>query len=291
MPLALVAAAALFAPAAAHAAPTITIGDASVAEGQSATTKISFPITATDLSGDVTIAVATRPGSAMPRDDFTPRLAVFTIPDLGGPNTNYRFDVPITGDLVFEPTETFTVAYRVIPAGEVPPAQGEPGTGLVPDLLAEPTAATGTILDDDAPYTAPAAGPPPPPVTPAAAPAPPPAPTPTPPKKAASAPKLTTVATLPSTKRCVSRRRFRIRLRSPKGAKIASATVRLRGRTVATRKGKRVTAPIDLRGLPKGKFKVSIRIALRDGRVVKGTRTYRTCVPKRKRSGRARPRV
>ncbi|MGK2939880.1 MAG: hypothetical protein ACSLFR_19085, partial [Solirubrobacteraceae bacterium] len=91
---------------------------------------------------------------------------------------------------------------------------------------------------------------------------------------------LKSVATLPSTKRCVSRRRFRIRLRSPKGAKIASATVKLRGKTVATRRGTRVTAPIDLRGLPKGTFTVSISVVLIDGRVITGSRTYRTCAPK-----------
>ena len=46
--------------------------------------------------------------------------------------------------------------------------------------------------------------------------------------------------------------------------------------------GKRVTAPVDLRGLPKGRYKVEIRITTSTGRVIKGTRRYRTCVPKKK---------
>lgn len=253
-------------------APTITIGDATVTETDGPGTELSFPITADGFTGSITLAVATRADTALAPDDFTPRLTVFTIPSLGGPNTNYRFNVQIAADQVFEPTETLKVAYRVIPAGEVPPVSGQPGVGTTPDLAAEPVAATGTILDDDTPASGPAAGP---------APAPKPAPPASPPVAAASKPSLKNVATLPSTKQCVSRRKFRIRLRSPKGAKIASATVKLRGKTVATRKGKRVTAPIDLRGLPKGTFTVSINVVLTDGRVVTGSRTYRTCAPKK----------
>lgn len=90
------------------------------------------------------------------------------------------------------------------------------------------------------------------------------------------------VTTLPSAKRCVSRRSFRIRLRQPKGTKLASATVKVNGKTATTRKGAKLTAPIDLRGLPKGKVTVAIAIKLADGRTVRGTRTYRTCAPKRR---------
>ena len=253
--------------------PTVTIGDASVVEGNAPGNKLSFPITVDAAPGTVTLAVATRPDSALAHDDFTPRVAVFTIPVTSGPNTSYRFEVPVTADLVPEPTETLTVAYRVVTPGEVTP--GQPGVGATPDFAGEPAAATGTITDDDAPASLPSAGPPPPPSAP-------PAPPPTPPAvKATSKPSLQQVASMPSTKQCVSRRRFRIRLRAPKGARIVSATVKLRGRTVATRRGKRVTAPIDLRGLPKGRFAVSIRVVLSGQRVVTGKRTYRTCAPKR----------
>ena len=108
-----------------------------------------------------------------------------------------------------------------------------------------------------------------------------PTPTPIPPK--VKTPTLTTVVHgLPATKRCVSRRSFTIRLRHPKGAQIGSATVKVNGKTVATRKGKRVTAPVNLQGLPKGTYKVSITVKLTDGRTVSGTRTYRTCVKKRR---------
>jgi hypothetical protein len=79
----------------------------------------------------------------------------------------------------------------------------------------------------------------------------------------------------------VSRRNFRIRLRQPSGLRIAQAVVSLNGKRVRTVKGSRVTAPIDLRGLPKGRFTVKVSITLRDGRRVSDSRRYRTCAPKR----------
>ncbi|HWI09186.1 MAG TPA: hypothetical protein VNT54_16915, partial [Solirubrobacteraceae bacterium] len=76
---------------------------------------------------------------------------------------------------------------------------------------------------------------------------------------------------------CASRRAFRIRLRVAPGATVRSALVIVRGKRVAVRRGRRLTAPIDLRGAPAGVVRVRIRIRTADGRVVTGTRTYRTC--------------
>ena len=95
-------------------------------------------------------------------------------------------------------------------------------------------------------------------------------------------PKATAVILLPSAKQCVSRRNFRIRLKQPRGLTLKSATVSVDGKRVATRSGKRVTAPVDLRGLPKGRFTVKITVTLTDGRKVTSTRKYRTCAPKRR---------
>jgi hypothetical protein len=80
----------------------------------------------------------------------------------------------------------------------------------------------------------------------------------------------------------VSRRNFRIRLRQPGGIRIARATVSVNGRTVRTVTGVRVTAPVDLRNLPKGRFTVRVSIVTSDGRRVSDTRRYRTCAPKRR---------
>jgi len=70
--------------------------------------------------------------------------------------------------------------------------------------------------------------------------------------------------------------------RFKKGTRIVRATVKLNGKRFKTVKGKRLTAAVDLRGLPKGRFKVAIEIRTADGRRVTATRRYRTCAPKRK---------
>jgi hypothetical protein len=82
-------------------------------------------------------------------------------------------------------------------------------------------------------------------------------------------------------RRCVSRRAFRIRIRVPRGKKALSATVRVNGKRVRVVRGKRLRAPVRLRGLPKGTFKVRITIRLTNGKRVTGVRTYHTCVPRR----------
>lgn len=85
-----------------------------------------------------------------------------------------------------------------------------------------------------------------------------------------------------SKKSCASRRSFSIRLRERKGQEIESAVVRVNGKKVATRRGKRLTAPVNLKGLPSGKFTVEITAKLKNGKTKKGKRTYNTCAKKRK---------
>jgi hypothetical protein len=102
----------------------------------------------------------------------------------------------------------------------------------------------------------------------------------------ARAPSVTSIATLPrqGSRRCLSRRSFRIRLKEPRGDALASASVFVNGRRVATRRGARLTAPINLRGLPRGRYGVRITAKTVLGRTISGTRRYRTCSPRRRRS-------
>ena len=44
----------------------------------------------------------------------------------------------------------------------------------------------------------------------------------------------------------------------------------------------RNAATVDLRGLPKGRFKVQIAVTLSSGKVLRSTRAYRTCSSKKK---------
>jgi hypothetical protein len=80
--------------------------------------------------------------------------------------------------------------------------------------------------------------------------------------------------------RCVSRRSFRIRLRT-RGQKVVKATVYVNGHKVKVLRGKRLTARVNLRGLPRGRFSVRIVLELADGRKITGVRRYHTCTAAR----------
>lgn len=123
----------------------------------------------------------------------------------------------------------------------------------------------------------------PPPASPSSPPpAAPAAPTAQPLPPAGAAIRVATVVGFPSTRACVSRRRFAIRLRVPRDAPVVRATVLVNGRQVAVRRGARLRSIVNLTSLPKGRFRVEVRLRLADGRTVKDNRRYRTCVPRRR---------
>jgi hypothetical protein len=114
-----------------------------------------------------------------------------------------------------------------------------------------------------------------------AAPASAPAPAPAPVVSVPALPRAAEVIALPSSKRCASRRRFRIHVKRTAGVTYASAAVFVNGKRVKVVKQARLTAPVDLRGLPKGRFSVKIVVTTVDGRKVSATRRYRACAAKR----------
>jgi hypothetical protein len=92
---------------------------------------------------------------------------------------------------------------------------------------------------------------------------------------------------LPSNRKCVSRRKFRIRIRQPGGIQIQTALVFVNGKKVRVVKRrvfqrKRSTANVNLRGLPRGTFVVRIVVLTTEGKTIRGKRKYRTCTKKRK---------
>ena len=92
------------------------------------------------------------------------------------------------------------------------------------------------------------------------------------------------VAIFPSRRPCASRRAFTIRLRDPRGReRLVSAVVLVNGRRVAVRRGRRLRARIDLRGLPRGTFTVRVIARTDRHRRLTAKRTYRTCAPRRPR--------
>ena len=90
---------------------------------------------------------------------------------------------------------------------------------------------------------------------------------------------------LPAGRRCLSRRRFEIRVKRGRGkARLRSARVFVDGRRVKVRRrAGRLRAVVDLRGRRKQRVRVRIVARTRGGKVVRDTRTYRTCAPKRQR--------
>lgn len=91
---------------------------------------------------------------------------------------------------------------------------------------------------------------------------------------------------LPAAKRCVSRRKFTIHVRHPKGIAFRSIAVTVKGRTKLRLKGlkaKKVKSTVSLKGLPKGKVVVKVKAVTTTGRKAVSKRTYRTCAAKKKR--------
>jgi hypothetical protein len=82
---------------------------------------------------------------------------------------------------------------------------------------------------------------------------------------------------------CTSRRQFRIRVKKIKGGyKAVSATVFVNNKKTTTRKGKRITATVTLKGLKKGTYNVRVRVKYSNGRTLSYTRKFKTCTPKGK---------
>ena len=54
----------------------------------------------------------------------------------------------------------------------------------------------------------------------------------------------------------------------------------MNGKKVTTRRGKRLTAAVVLRGLKKGRYRVVIKAKLSNGRTVTDVPRYRTCTKK-----------
>jgi 6-phosphogluconolactonase (cycloisomerase 2 family) len=248
--------------------PAISIGAAEVVEGDGDGAVLRFPLTLTpaDAPDISSLSWSVTGGTATAGEDFTRSSGSVTVMPLG----TTTIDVPIKGDDVFEGDETVVVRLSDAFAATL-------GT----------KDATGTIRDDESAPPTPTPTPTPDPgggVTPPAA-LPAPGPSIVPPTTLGTlpAPKpQAAVLGLPASKRCASRRSFRITLKAPRGQKAKSILVLVNNKKVKSLTGKKVTAPVDLRGLPKGKFTVKITMTTVSGKTLTQSRSYKTCVPKRK---------
>ena len=82
---------------------------------------------------------------------------------------------------------------------------------------------------------------------------------------------------------CFSRRRFPIRLRKPKGDRLTRVTIYVNGKRRRVVKGKALRrSRIDLLGLPRGQFTLTIEARTAKGKKLRQVRRYRTCVPRKR---------
>ena len=116
--------------------PSLSIGDATVAEGNAGTTNAVFNVvlSGTNAAG-VTVHYATADGSATAGADYTATSGTLTFP----PGVNAEtISVPVIGDVIVEGNETFSVTLSAPVNASLAVATG-----------------TGTILDDDTAPTTP----------------------------------------------------------------------------------------------------------------------------------------
>jgi hypothetical protein len=84
---------------------------------------------------------------------------------------------------------------------------------------------------------------------------------------------------LPSARKCLSKRHFTIHIRRYPHITYVLALVFINHHKVKTARSRsgQFSAPIDLRGFPKGTFPVKITVITTTGGIITGTRTYHTC--------------
>jgi hypothetical protein len=112
--------------------PSISIGDASVAEGDAGTTSLSFTLSLSSASGkSVSVSYQTANGTATAGSDFV--AAGPTVLTFAPGTTQQNITVTVNGDTLSEANETFSVNLSVPTNATIADAQGQ-----------------GTIVDDDA---------------------------------------------------------------------------------------------------------------------------------------------
>ena len=111
--------------------PTVSVGNASVVEGDIGTTTLSLPVTLSGPSGrEVDVDYATSDGTATAGSDYSATSGTLVF---AAGETSKQIDVSVTGDLLVEGNQTFTVTLSS-------PFNADLGASV----------ATGTITNDDA---------------------------------------------------------------------------------------------------------------------------------------------
>jgi hypothetical protein len=89
------------------------------------------------------------------------------------------------------------------------------------------------------------------------------------------------VIVIPPAKQCVSRRTLKLKFFGKRGVKLTRATVKIATRKPLVLRGARLKPTVDLRGLPKGTFKVRVDAGTTTRKTLTVSRKYRTCAPRK----------
>lgn len=121
--------------------PTLSIDDVSAAEGNAGSTAFTFTASLSQPApaGGVSFTAATANNSATAGTDYTAASSALTIP--AGSSTA-TFTVQVTGDIVFEPNETFFVNVSGVTGATVADGQG---LGVIVNDDATPTLAIDSV--------------------------------------------------------------------------------------------------------------------------------------------------
>lgn len=110
--------------------PSLSIGDVTTTEGNTGSVNATFTVTLSTASGQVvTVGFTTANGTAVSGQDYTATTGMLTF---AAGATSQTISVPVLGDLVYEPTETFVANLSGPTNASIARAQ-----------------ATGTIVDND----------------------------------------------------------------------------------------------------------------------------------------------
>jgi hypothetical protein len=90
---------------------------------------------------------------------------------------------------------------------------------------------------------------------------------------------------LPSSKMCLSKRKFVVHPRAPKGVKLTHIEVFINGVLKAQGPLSKDHTTISLVGLPKGTYQVEMVVTSSKGKLYEDVRTFHTCVPKKHHKG------
>ena len=127
--------------------PTLSVGDASVTEGDSGTKVLTFGISLSGpAAGPVTFNLSTEPGTASPDIDYVPRaFAGVTLP---AGQTSTTLDIQVNGDTEVETNETFVLELSNLSGALAGDLQGQ--GRIINDDTAQLRIANASVVEGDA---------------------------------------------------------------------------------------------------------------------------------------------